>query len=124
MAAQPGPAVARSTTRIRIEGDQWMYIREVNGEQRVTTRYTIKLDPSKKPTWLDLHRDNTKTPYLQGIMAIQRDAMVFSYVSNSLSSRKDSERTGRRPVRPRPTAFEAMGETPQMTMTLRRVAKP
>lgn len=103
--------VTRSTTRIRIDGDKWSYVRNVNGAERVTTSYKMKLDTSKKPIWLDLVRDGTNTPTMLGILAIEGDTVKFCYST-----------TTRIPRLMRPTAF-LPGEGHNV-LTLKRIAMP
>ncbi len=75
--------LANSTQRIRIDGDQWSYVRNVNGTEQVATTYKMKLDTSKKPVWLDLVRENSDTPYLQGIITIEGDTVKFCYITTA-----------------------------------------
>jgi uncharacterized protein (TIGR03067 family) len=103
--------VSRSTTRIRIDGDKWSYVRNLNGEERVTTAYTMKLDTSKKPMWLDLVRDGTNMPTMQGILAIEGDTLKFCYSTAT-----------RVPRLMRPTAVTS-GEGYNV-LTLKRIAMP
>ncbi|MFO0841619.1 MAG: hypothetical protein U0797_04355 [Gemmataceae bacterium] len=118
-----GLSAARSATLIRVEGDQWTHVRVVNGEHRALNKYTIKLDPSKKPMWIDLVREGTNTTYRQGVIEVEGESARFSYTTLPPGSARSGDR-GRRPPRVRPTGFEADEDSPQMTMTLRRVGAP
>ncbi len=108
--------LSRSTTNVRIDGDRWSYVRNLNGEERVTTSYKIKLDTSKKPMWIDLIRETTGQPTLQGILSIEGNTVRFCY------SPASSTRTGH----PRPVTFEVNteGNNRQLLMILKRAGLP
>lgn len=115
-----GAAAFRSTTQIRIEGTRWSYVRNLRGETRVSTVYNMKIDPTKKPIWLDLLRDGTNVPTMTGILSIEGDTIKFCYVSGSVRI------VNGQPVRQqaRPTTFVSDDNGNQMLMILRRVAAP
>jgi uncharacterized protein (TIGR03067 family) len=101
----------RAETRIRIDGDTWSNVHTLNGEERVTTAYRMKLDASKKPVWLDLVRDGTGMTTMQGILLIEGDTVKFCYRRSA----------GGAPVG-RPTSFHP--DDGCYVMTLQRVARP
>jgi uncharacterized protein (TIGR03067 family) len=113
--AARGAAVVRSTTRVKIEGTRWSYVRNLRGEERVTTSYNMKIDPTKSPIWLDLVRDGMPTPLLTGILSIEGDTVRFCYRSGATATRLGQGR---------PTTFNIDERGTQTVMTLRRVAAP
>jgi uncharacterized protein (TIGR03067 family) len=115
LAAVRAVNVARSTTQVRIQGSRWSYVRNLRGEERIGASYNVKLDPSKKPMWLDLVRDGTAEPTMVGIVSIEGDTVQFCYGSGV---RQPDGRISRQ----RPTAFASDENGYQMMMTLRRVA--
>lgn len=124
--AQPMQAVPqgnmvapRILTKIRIEGNKWSYIRQTNGAVNTVNSgpsYLIKLDPGKQPTWMDLVRPESDRPFLQGVVEIKGDILLFAHAS---ATAIQSGRTNR------PTSFvRDAGGGAYSVMTLKRASAP
>jgi uncharacterized protein (TIGR03067 family) len=96
--------------RVKIDGTKWTTITHSRGEARIGATYTMTLDTTKKPIWLDLKYDGAGVtgPTMKGIITIEGDALRFTYVPGTDE---------------RPTRFDS-NEGRSSTMTLKRIWTP
>jgi uncharacterized protein (TIGR03067 family) len=102
--------VAASTRRtVRIEGDKWFPRREGLKASKSSAGYTILLDNSKNPKWIDLKRPTDGRVIMQGIYKAEGDTLKILYTLGGAASNL-----------PRPTSFTETTEGRQILMTLKR----
>lgn len=115
------PIATRTTTRVRIQGNRWSYFTSINGQELLSTGYTIKLDTSKKPIQMELIQDAVPNA-ANGIPLQARTSMVGDLIfdGNSLKFSYDLSRTMDSNMND--TRVTRTGRT--RVLELKRVAKP
>lgn len=69
-------------TNVRIEKNQWSFMRELNGQLSPTVTYEMKIDPKANPRKMDLTRDLSGSKYrLRAIYKLEGSQLKVLYVS-------------------------------------------
>jgi uncharacterized protein (TIGR03067 family) len=92
--------------KLRVEGNRWTFLRQVEGEWHSSVTYLITVDDRHNPRHIDLVRDhgnvlNVNQTTLKGIYAVEGNTVKFLYVLTRASAR------GRGANVDRPTSFDS-----------------